>query len=118
MDVDSLRDHFQLRGLILHGTRSHHDVEPAGLDDLFHLEIEKRKFVRSNGELDCLTLARRERDALEIFQLHDWTRYRAYEIVNVQLDDLVSRALAGVSDSHADFRLVGRSDLRGTHFQI
>src|SRR6266508_2048421 len=114
----SPRDHFQLRGFIFRRTTSNPDVEPAGLDYAFHVQVEKGKFIGRDRELDGLALAGFERHAFEIFQLHYGPRHGTDEIVNVQLHDFIAGALACVRYSHADFGFACRADLRRTYSQV
>src|SRR5262252_3259197 len=99
-------------------TRSHHNVEPTRLDHAVHVQIQKRKFVGRDREVYGLALARRNRDALEILQLHHGAGHRTHQVVDVELNDLIAGALASVRDGYADFRAAGRPDLRRRHFQI
>src|SRR5215510_5349139 len=56
----SFCDHFELRFLMLRRACSDHYIEPSGLDHAVHVQIQKRKFVWSDGEINSFALARRE----------------------------------------------------------
>src|SRR5262249_4520893 len=109
-----LKFHF----LILHRACSHHNVEPARLDHTVHVQIQKRKFVRGDREVDRLALAGSERDAFEILQLHHGTRDGTHQVADVELNDCYPFDLARVRNGHADSPPAARPDLRGRHFQI
>src|SRR6476620_7153660 len=99
---NSLCDHFELCCLILYRTSTHHDIKPTGLHHGLHVEIKKRKFVGCDDELNGLTFAGCERNALEILQFHHGSGYGTYQVTNVELHDLISCALTCVADSNAD----------------
>src|SRR5690242_6086098 len=109
---------FEFDRLILYRTRTDHDVEPSRLDHTLHIQIEKRQLVGRDHKLNVLAFARRERDALEVFQLHDRPRHRAHQVVNVELHDLVARSLAAVGDGDADLRFARHANLRRINFQV
>src|SRR5690348_14737766 len=66
----SLRHNFELGRLIFHRTGADHDIEPSRFDDGLQIQIKKRELIRRNHKLNRFALTRRERDALEVFQLH------------------------------------------------
>src|SRR5262245_5472860 len=99
-------------------TRSHHNLEPARLDNTIHIQIKKRKFVWSDDEIYPFALTRSECDALEILQLQHRPRHRTDEIADVKLHDLISRNLTCVCHLYADFRSICRPNLCGCNFQI
>src|SRR5262245_21455445 len=116
--IRSLGYYLEFRFLIFHRTRSNHYVEPTRLDHAVHVQIQKRKFIGRDREVDRLAFARRERDAPEILQLRHRAGHRTHQVADVELGDFIARALASVRDCYADFRASGRPDLRRRHFQI
>ncbi len=90
--------HYQFDRLRLQRIRPHHDRKLARLDDEFHIDIPKCQPVGRDVERYGLSFARRERNALEAFQLFYGPGGGTYQVANVKLHYFVARAVAGVRD--------------------
>ncbi len=90
------------------------DEQPdrPGLDDPPHVDVDVRQLLGREPERDGPALAGRQVEPLEAAQLADRPRDRRLLVADVELDDLVAGARAGVRHVDPDRRPCRRSSAR------
>ena len=95
-----------------HGIGAGGDGEGAGLHHSLHLDIVEAEVLRGELEDHGLFLARLQRHPLEALQLDHRPRHRRLVVMDIELDDLVAGALAGIGHVDAHLDAVAHSDRR------
>jgi len=98
--------------------RPYHHLEFTCLNHVLHLSIVETKMFRAEGELDSLCLARLQRNTLEAFQLFHWSSHAGGYVTNVELYNLIARALAHILHLDTNLELSIASDARVAKLKI
>src|SRR5205085_3496932 len=117
-EIKLTRAHFKATFESLYRVRPDEDLERARFDREAQFAIIETEFRRAERERDAASLARLQRDALEAFQLANWSRDARSHVVYVELYHLVARAPACVCDFDADVQVSAHGDARRTQLQV
>ncbi len=72
--------HFHPHLLVTYRTWPDQNLEGSGFDDSSHIQVQKAQLIGRDAESHLPTLTSTERHALEVLELHDWSRDTSHQV--------------------------------------